>query len=391
MNKKLWLIPTLLLWIFFSCQFQTSNPKTQIPLNLDLSGNKNLSTFTKSIHYLLLDDFDSIPLADSYKFIFSKKNIFVQDILTNSLHKFDRRGKALFVFKPSGEGPGEFIQMEDFQVFQDTLKILDRSLRKILTFAPNNKFLEEEKIPINSSAFLSVKNKELYFMDNVKDNSESNFILYSGGQLIEESVKIKKGFENLHFGKHNTFTSNFDDGFVFSIPYTTDVVFFNKELDFEKLISFDFGRYNYTDQEFLEKINISRELTHLYALENNLVKDLSLFAKLGDFYILTVIQSGKGIHYFFLDQDFNLISQFNSINNDLDQMRIRNIPWTIDQRKLVFAISSIEFYNDYIEKFSGKKVEIKPGNIHDFFQKNQQKLREDKTVMVSLEIKEEIK
>ena len=95
-------------------------------------------------------------------------------------------------------------------------------------------------------------------------------------------------------------------------------------------------------------------------------------------------------HFLMLDRNMNVFYQCIDPKNDLDEMTIGGVPWTYHENKIYFIVNSNTFYNQYIQKFSGQNVEIKPGNVHDFFQKNQEKLKDDQTVMVSLELREDL-
>lgn len=71
-------------------------------------------------------------------------------------------------------------------------------------------------------------------------------------------------------------------------------------------------------------------------------------------------------------------------------MKIRGIPWTSTNDKILILVNSINFYNNYVETFSGKKITLEPNNVHGFFEANKEKLREDKTVLVLLKVRNQI-
>jgi hypothetical protein len=104
---------------------------------------------------------------------------------------------------------------------------------------------------------------------------------------------------------------------------------------------------------------------------------------------MSISQTNKNLHFIFLDKEMNVKSQVNNFENDIDQMKIRNIPWTVFENNLIFKINSVDFYNDYIAKFSEQKVSIEEGSIHEFFHINQEKLKDDQTVLVSLKLRED--
>jgi len=105
---------------------------------------------------------------------------------------------------------------------------------------------------------------------------------------------------------------------------------------------------------------------------------------------MSIYQSNKSLHFIFLDEKMNVKRQVRNFENDIDYMKIRNIPWTVFENNLVFKINSVDFYNDYIAKFSGQKVTIEEGSIHEFFQNHQEKLKDDQNVLVSLTLRDDL-
>jgi hypothetical protein len=105
---------------------------------------------------------------------------------------------------------------------------------------------------------------------------------------------------------------------------------------------------------------------------------------------MSIYQTNKSLHFIFLDKEMNVTRQINKFENDIDQMKIRNIPWTVFEDNLVFKINSVDFYNDYIAKFSGQRVSAEEGNVHEFFQNHQEKLKDDQTVLVSLTLRDDL-
>ena len=62
-------------------------------------------------------------------------------------------------------------------------------------------------------------------------------------------------------------------------------------------------------------------------------------------------------------------------------------PWTGKDDHLIFRYNSSDFLNDYVDLYGDKKVKIMKGSIHEFFQMNKQRLKEDTWVLVKLKIK----
>jgi hypothetical protein len=372
-----------------SSEIQHSIEEEIINIDLDQSSGGKLSEYFSGITYTLIENQEANPLVESYQTIVTSNSIFIQDYFNSYVHKFDRKGILQNLFKSTGQGPQEYQQLDHFQVVGDTLFILDRSLRKILGYNSEQQVVYEEFIPVNASIFHKQGDRILFFMNNISDKSESNFLLFQEGALIQESIKIRDGFEKFQHGAKNGLNPDFKSGYLFPIPFSQQVVFFKNDLSFHKKVTFDFGSYSVKDLDFLRLHNSSRSEFYDFIKENNLVENISTFTKLGESYFMSISQTNKNLHFIFLDKEMNVKSQVNNFENDIDQMKIRNIPWTVFENNLIFKINSVDFYNDYIAKFSEQKVSIEEGSIHEFFQLNQEKLKDDQTVLVSLKLRED--
>jgi len=229
---------------------------------------------------------------------------------------FEENGKMKDVIESSGQGPGEFFQMDDFQVTDDRIYIQDTYSGRQLEFDREEELIDEIKNRYNNTSFYIGESYSLYFLSYQTDYDDFNF--------------IRK--------------NNFD----------------NREELYHK---------------------IPNTLANIIRSDNrNGIKEHP------DKYLLYINQGLNTNHYIFLDSEFDITTQKANLQNDLDGMPYI-FPWTATGDNLVFRFSSIDFYNKYLEVYKGKSVEIKKGNIHDFFQLNKNNLREEKWVLVKLKIK----
>ncbi|MCE7057466.1 6-bladed beta-propeller [Algoriphagus sp. AGSA1] len=390
---KLKIFCVLILYTFSSCTHSDKKVnvnESDVKIDLENSKQQKLSSIFNEISYTLLRSDEKVPLVEPYQIIIKDKFIYVHDYFNSNIHRFDREGNVDFIYKAKGQGPAEYQQLDFFQVREDSLLILDRSLRKIIVYDSKQLLIEEEKIPKNASQFTEKDGKTLFFMNNIKDRSDYNFLLFEGATLLGEFVKIKQDFEKFQFGGRNGFISGFDNEIIFTLPYSRQVIFFDGELNFKQVLKFDLGSWGVNELDFIRLNSVDRETYQKFIRENQLVENISMFTPLGDFYFMSLYQYSQGIHFILLDREFNIVSQISNFENDIDEMRIRNIPWTFDKECIVFSINSIDFYNDYVKKFTGKQVEIETGNIHDFFQANKEELMNDQTVLVSLKLRNDL-
>ena len=77
------------------------------------------------------------------------------------------------------------------------------------------------------------------------------------------------------------------------------------------------------------------------------------------------------------------------MENDLDGMDIRILPWTYSEEHLIFQISSSAFYEEYKRSFPENQPRSTGENdVHDFVYRNIENLSEDKYVLINLKVKD---
>jgi len=375
--------------VFSGCNHSSQKiPSDQTIVNIDLdkSGEGNLSDLFEGITYTLLDPGDDEILVRPYKIIYFDNLILVEDRDLRNIHLYTRDGSLLHVFKAKGRGPGEFNQPDDFQIKDGQLIIKDLTLSKFIAFDLTGKFLWEEKTEILSPNFLSLKNGMLHYMNHQASIDDSNFYYIQTNGDANGRVPIRPGYGIFNYAENNGFIQDPNrQQIFFSIPNTNEVAVFNYEGELEKTLLFDVGKYLLSDELKIEytKSRILREKV----VDGNFVQYVSAFFPFKNQYFLSLEQGQNTNHLIMLDDQFNVIFQANKFANDLDGMKIRGIPWTFSEDEVIFQINSNSFYNDYIEKFKGQKIRITKGSVHEFFDQNKEKLLDDQRVLVAMKVK----
>ena len=394
MNKYTTIV--LLLIFAISCQNKYSHTK-QIPLKLDTSEKEKFSDIFSEINYLLLDMGDSKILARPYHILFGADRIIVEDRDLSNIHIFDLAGKRLSSIKSDySGGPGTIKQSEYLQLMDDKVLIYDIPLSKTVVFDLEGNFLEEKKEPFFFDAFYHLKENRLLF-NGIKDLKQGKVFINQKKNSSDDTTLLYR-FPNDYYwmsvGTKDGFMADpSSDNVYFNIPYSYEIVEFDRKGDIYQSFEFDLGSKGLPhDKRF--RLAENRELNRHLA-ENRMINDIHSFFPMRNHFFMYLYQhdpNGKPTHHFLVfDRGMNLLYQCIDPKNDLDGMTLGGVPWTYHDDKVYIIVNSTTFYNQYIQKFSGQNVEIKPGNVHEFFQKNQEKLKDDQTVLVSLELKENIK
>lgn len=371
-------------------------PTSKIQINLDDSKKGNFSEVFSDINYLLLDVGENEALIRPFHILFADNRIIVEDRDLSNIHFFDSLGLYLNSIKSDNSGGPETLKQSEFlQISDNHLLVSDVPLAKTLTYDLNGGFVKESKESLIFDAFYQLKSHRILFIGLDGIPFGKIFIKQSLSDPKDTTLMYNFPKDYYWFGigtKDGFMKDQGDEKVFFNIPYSYEIAQFSMEADIQRKIEFDFGRYGIShDDRF--RFAESRKLDE-YLSENSLIKDIHSFFPLQNHFFMYLYQQNpnrKPIHHFIvLDRDFKISHQSVNPINDLDQMLIGGVPWTYHKDKIYFIVNSVNFYNTYVSTFSGKQVEIKSGNVHEFFQKNKEKLKNDKTVLVSLRLKDDL-
>lgn len=112
------------------------------------------SGYTKSIEYIQLDTSRNVPLIGSIDKIkiFNKKIFILDKYLKKRLFVFSENGKFLNVVGEVGQGPGQYVELYDFDVEVNSSGseiITMKSNNKIIKYGINGRYIDDDKTPLS--------------------------------------------------------------------------------------------------------------------------------------------------------------------------------------------------------------------------------------------------
>lgn len=384
--KRLFILLTLIVSVSCTQNGKGEKSKKVIKVSLDDSTRGKFSDKFESIEYILLNAPDSNPLVGPYNFHFTDELIYVRDMSLNNVMVFDQKGNLNRKLSSTGKGPGEFFQIDEFQVTDNQIFVQDTYLYKNLIYDLDGNFISEARNELNNVSFYHHKDYSLYFLGYYPDNGKYGFLRKDNQDgNVQGFYEIPDEIMGLgRFASANGFIQDtYNDRLYISLPYIPEVLQWDKATGtITNHTVFDFGKYNMTPKE--KELTGSKKQDVLF--RDNLVEDVMLFVPFQDKYFVHLRQGKSRDHFIFLDKEFSIIYQAYDLQNDLDGIGLK-FPWTFTHDSIVFLIRSSRFYNSYLEEYSGKKIEVKKGSVHEFFQNFKQDLQEDKWVLAKLKLK----
>jgi hypothetical protein len=283
------------------CENSDQNTKNNsIQINLSKSRNAKLSEFFERIDYLLLDYSDEKPIVFPYKMLFGEDRFFVESRETASVLVFDWNGEVENIIQNFGDGPGGFRLIDGLSLKVSILSLYVRHKLAILKFYRAGKLISEEKVSVVD---------DIYFGDNFtlvrnqhgEGKNQHTFSRYSDHDTLSY-LPLQKGHERFNlFASPIGFLKKPDSGQIyFEEENSYSIQAFSEDGYFEKTILFDFGEYNYPEEQrlrFAEKQSDAED----FFKENSIVKRISNFFPFKNGFFMSVYGGPKNSAWIFLN------------------------------------------------------------------------------------------
>ena len=223
------------------------------------------SSIFDSIVYISLPLSDSTIIGSIEKLEVYDSCFYFWDKIEKKIWCFDFMGNLVFQIDKRGQGPGEYLQIYDFNIDKGCrqIQILDRNLRKILCYdLLNGNYIKDIKIEVAASQFAILNNGFLLYTRGAdifmgKDKSKYGYNLFvsdSLGNLQEERYCPYNEIIDDLIG-FNTFTSH-DQQISFHYARNDTIYEFDHTGHLECKLLFDFGKYRIP----LETVNTGQRM-----------------------------------------------------------------------------------------------------------------------------------
>lgn len=259
MNQVIKILNFLVIIIFVGCNTnKIGNPltsssciKIDIPEKID-----NVLQFDSiflKMNVIPLETTQKCLIGQVSKVLFYKERMFILDNL-NKLFAFDTSGKFLYTVGKEGRGPGEYLELRDFDI-DEFGNIFILSYGKILKYSLDAKFLktfsfnfEDSKVHCNPLEF-AVKNDGNFYVwggsVGIKDNSDGK--LYAMYEITDNGKIIKKYFPLKYpttqsFEKHRF--SRYKNVFRIEPNYGVNIIYSLSDEGLLPIYDIDFGEKN---------------------------------------------------------------------------------------------------------------------------------------------------
>lgn len=367
----------LVFFVFASCKkdFQAESDI----VNIDMSSAElfpNHSAIT-SIEYTPLQT-DNAPLIGKIRLVKASEGkiyFLIRDGEKCAILVFNNDGSYFGKIEQPGEGPGEFMAVNDFIIDTEakTIEMYDMAKLSIIRYGLDLSYIDEIAIDYLYKEFVKFEDKKYAFYTGNKDEELKNLIYVENGNEIEKRLPFPiMGFsvEGPHFSDEYV-----DDQFLIHDSFNDTIYTFNADpghfrprfiLNFgkdfvdEKWIS-DFG-----NAEMMKRMNMMNKSGKIYSfkylsfIDNILLTAFYNFTE-GKFYLHFYNDSLKSNNTFY-------IKRMDGIPNNFDLGPIPRFLAFREKNKLIFYIDA-EDITDHMKTINNSDLSQYPDTVVNRYNK----------------------
>ena len=204
----------------------------------------------ESVNYIPLETTDENLIASVGKVVIENNTIYIFDDKQYDITQYGINGSYLRSLSKRGRGPGEYLSIIDFALYDSILVVLSSQNRKLFFYTKNNfQFLKTITFPISSVRLKSYDNKLYIYCGNMSQDYFNMYVLDPFSvRVINRYNEFDKKSANFFYSRR-IFNISSDYNYYFE-PYNYHIYEATPDGD-SVVFLLDFGKKNMYDSEFL--------------------------------------------------------------------------------------------------------------------------------------------
>jgi hypothetical protein len=222
---------------------------------------------TSSYKIIPLETNTESLIGEVYHLLFDNGYIFLLDKKkTKSIFIFDDKGKFLAKIFKEGRGPGEYIELEDFDLDRKRKEIIVYAVKsgKLMRFSYSGKFLRESKLEkIGHGLNFAYLDNNKYAYNLLPPSETQICITDSSNVIITRHNQISSKFSNMRQFAIIDFFSKNSDNSAYYIPFWSDKIYQISNNGVKEVFDFHLADFMVSSKAEMESFS-SREPTGKY-------------------------------------------------------------------------------------------------------------------------------
>lgn len=281
----------------FACKEKTSSTASVGDLEViqvDISKAKKAKMselFQAEVEYFWLKDnsADAQLNAGLHNIIFYKDKVITMDVFgCNCLQVFNREtGEFISKIKAYGEGPGKYIEFDDFEIVDDEIVLLGVYPFKIMWFSFDGELLREQKLKEYLGSGAYDEKARRYYFDFPHSREPGKFSVRSLSQDFKDTLNYFPYDPEEYYGNYSSRDNFFKspDGIYLGRAFN-DTIYVAEGKQLNPKLLLDFGPYRQSIDELkkndkeldgLEMLNFINKRAKFYFSPHNMYVDDSHF------------------------------------------------------------------------------------------------------------------
>ena len=316
-----------------SCVEQKDTTSIKIDLMATDSDTLYYSSFVDSLSYIPLETKDDCLIREITDATLTNQYIFILDTPQQSVWIYSTKGKFIRSLHHQGNGPGEYINLIQFEYDADNreLLLLDGWNKSILRYSPDDKFIDKTVLDIYPSDFKKTADGYLLSMLGAPDSIGG---VYSYSSQNHKSTQLIKRTYNLPCN-FNWELMGYDNEITFMAPPFDNIVYsYDKKGALRQQIPFKI--YPLPTQSYTEDVSTQ----HLpdFIRTNYIESSHWLYA--------TYWRAESGLRVFLYNKQNGDLQIGKRLVNDIDRVKYTYMTSSCNHNRFVFGYRKEENTDD---------------------------------------------
>ena len=277
----------LICFVFLSCTNRNNIVKDIIFIDVDKIESTIIDSVSiKEVSYVLLETKPECLIGNIHKLMITDSMIYVFDKLdTKTIFCFDKDGKFIYKIDKIGKGPGEYLDVLDFDVDEkEIVYVYDNARKKLITYWDKAKLFSEKDMKHRFFEFAIIDNSHILISDSWEAGGlyKRLSVLGTEKQNVTPMFRQRKIYDSpgiVSFCNHYLYKSN---DIIFSYRFS-NVVYKFKENKLQPI--FSFKEELIPDKKFITKLienpmwdykddTYLLDITNVYENEDHFMMDI---------------------------------------------------------------------------------------------------------------------
>ena len=286
---------------------------------------------------VLRQDEQEYMISGVDKIIYKNGRYYVLDWYNRKVVCYDDMGVPVFSLNKKGRGPGEYIQITDFDVTEDNeLLVLDGSMDRLFEYSTDGSCIATEEMPFEANYLKYINDSTIFFSLSAWDSSQFSRFRIAVTDLyldVKNTVLDRSRMTDPNYMLASTGFTEAGDNIVYHYPIDDYAYELDSSGVLRNVYCFDFGAGTVPDKIRTDIERYRKDLANYMTL----VKSVYIG---GDVIVGSMLQ-GDEYEDFVINRQENLIYRQKGLSSVMVQIGITG-------GKVIYYLKNAESYPAYI-------------------------------------------